>query len=184
MSCNRGRAQLRHSATVDILYTCIYKRVYKFFWQAFLWKVCMADFNCHSKLHESKMFEPHHGTTYLRGSTRKYNVKNQFGKYTPQNNLITRNTEQIVYVHYLSHVIRLWYFSSSINSFFQTRMCSHPVGQDVWFLVGPFVYFHTSYVQTAKALVRLRGCAGSPETSLVAYAISTIISWAGSFSKC
>ena len=26
----------------------------------------------------------------------------------------------------------------------QTRMRSHPVGLDVWFLAGPFVYFHTS----------------------------------------
>ena len=40
---------------------------------------------------------------------------------------------------------------------------------------------HTSSVWTAKALVRLRGCAGSPELSLVACVISTIISWAGSF---
>ena len=32
----------------------------------------------------------------------------------------------------------------------------------------------------ASALVRLRGCAGSPVPSLVAYVISTIISWAGS----
>ena len=39
----------------------------------------------------------------------------------------------------------------------QTRMGSHPVGLDVWCLVGPFVYFHTSCVRTAKALVRLRG---------------------------
>ena len=31
------------------------------------------------------------------------------------------------------------------------------------------VYFHTSFVRTAKALARLRGCAGSPEPSLVAY---------------
>ena len=31
------------------------------------------------------------------------------------------------------------------------------------------------------ALARLRGCAGSPEPSLVAFVISTIISWAGSF---
>ena len=61
----------------------------------------------------------------------------------------------------------------------QTRMHSHPVGLDVWFLVGPFV--HTSCVRTAKALARLHGCAGSPETSLVVYVISTIISWAGSF---
>ena len=64
---------------------------------------------------------------------------------------------------------------------FQTRMLSHPVGLDVWFLVGPFVYFHTSCVRTAKALARQRGCAGSPEPSLVAYVISTIISWAASF---
>ena len=62
-------------------------------------------------------------------------------------------------------------------------MHSHLVGLDVWFLVGPFVYFHTSCVQTAKALARLRGCAGSPEPSLVAYVISTVISWAGSINK-
>ena len=31
------------------------------------------------------------------------------------------------------------------------RMRSHPMGLDVWFLVGPFVFFHTSCVQTAKA---------------------------------
>ena len=30
-------------------------------------------------------------------------------------------------------------------------MCSHPMGQDVWFLIAPFVYFHTSCVRTAKA---------------------------------
>ena len=63
----------------------------------------------------------------------------------------------------------------------QTRICSHPVELDVWCLVGPFVYFYTSCERTAKALARLRGCAGSPEPSLVAYVISTIISWAGSF---
>ena len=63
----------------------------------------------------------------------------------------------------------------------QTRMRSHPVGLDVWcFESLTFVYFHTSCVQTAKALARLRGCAGSPEPSLVAYVISIIISWAGS----
>ena len=62
----------------------------------------------------------------------------------------------------------------------QTRMHIHPMGLDVWFLVGPFVYFCSLCVQTAKALVKLRRCAGSPEPSLVAYVISTIISWAGS----
>ena len=63
----------------------------------------------------------------------------------------------------------------------QTRMRSHPVGLDVWFFIETFVYFHTSCMQTAKALARLRRCAGSPEPSLVAYVISTTISWAGSF---
>ena len=62
----------------------------------------------------------------------------------------------------------------------QTHLHSHPVGLDVWFLVRPFVYFHTSCVRTAKALARLRACAGSPEASPVAYVISTIISRAGS----
>ena len=65
----------------------------------------------------------------------------------------------------------------------QTRMRSYAGGLDVWCLVGPFVYFHTVCVRTAKALARLRGCAGSPEPSLVAYVISTIISWAVSFYK-
>ena len=63
----------------------------------------------------------------------------------------------------------------------QTRMPSHPVGLDVWFLVGHFVDFHTLCVRTAKALARLRGWAGSSEPSQFAYMISTIISWAGSF---
>ena len=62
----------------------------------------------------------------------------------------------------------------------QTRMRSHSLGLDVWFLVGSFVYFQSSCVRTAKALARLRRCAGSPEPSLVVYAISIIISWAGS----
>ena len=60
----------------------------------------------------------------------------------------------------------------------QTCMRSSPLGLHVWFLVRPFVYFHTLCVRTAKALVRLRIRAVSPEPSLFAYAISTIISWA------
>ena len=62
----------------------------------------------------------------------------------------------------------------------QTCMRSHPARLDDWFLVRPFVYIHTSGVRTAKALARLGGCTGSPKPSLVAYVISTIISWAGS----
>ena len=40
----------------------------------------------------------------------------------------------------------------------QTHLRSHPVGLDIWFLVRPFTYFHTSCVRTAKALARLRRC--------------------------
>ena len=58
----------------------------------------------------------------------------------------------------------------------QMHMHSHPVGLDVWFLVGPFVYFHSSCMWTVKALARLHRFAGSPEPSLVAYVKSTIIS--------
>ena len=57
----------------------------------------------------------------------------------------------------------------------QTCMRSQP-SCGARFLVGPFVYFHTSCVRTAKAQVSLRGSAGSPESSLVADVTSTIIS--------
>ena len=33
-------------------------------------------------------------------------------------------------------------------------MRSYPVGLDVWYLVWPFFYFHTSCARTAKALAR------------------------------
>ena len=84
------------------------------------------------------------------------------------------------HLHKMSQLMRLWHFSSPVNSFFKLRMRSHPVGLDVWFLVEPFVYFHSSCVRTAKALARLRRCARSSEPSLVALVIITIISWAGS----
>ena len=48
--------------------------------------------------------------------------------------------------------IRLWHFLPSEKLILQMRMRSHPVGLDVWFLVGYFVYFRTSCVRTAKAL--------------------------------
>ena len=67
---------------------------------------------------------------------------------------------------------------------FQTHMHSHLVELDVWFFMRSFVCFHASCVLSAKTLVRLYGCAGSPEHSLVAFVISTEISWAGSFLLC
>ena len=64
-------------------------------------------------------------------------------------------------------------FFSSITADFNTSSAIRWAIQDQW--------SSGSCLRTAKALARLRGCAGSPESSLVAYVISTIISWAGSF---
>ena len=58
---------------------------------------------------------------------------------------------------------------SSLNSFFKRACTAIQRDYSVWLLVWLFVYFHTSCVRTAKALARLRQCAGSPEPSLVAY---------------
>ena len=67
----------------------------------------------------------------------------------------------------------------------QTRLRSHPVVLTVWFLVGSFVYF--PYVMCANNERLWWDCAHaqalravSPDPSLVAYVISTIITWAGS----
>ena len=54
----------------------------------------------------------------------------------------------------------------------QMCMYSHLMRLDVWFLVGPSVYFPTLCVRTANAVIRLRGCAGFPEPSLVAWAFA------------
>ena len=74
-----------------------------------------------------------------------------------------------------------WDYSTLRKLNLQTRIRSKPLGLHVWILVRHFVYFHTLGVRIAKALARRRGCTVSPEPSLVACAISTIISWAGSF---
>ena len=126
---------------------------------------------------------------------------NRFTELKNLHSLMTYSTPNLAAISFPLHtwsfrtsVLKYWKVmvraSSEIMALFvlskfilQTRMHCHPMGLDVWFLVGPFVYFHTSCMQTAKALARLRGCAGSPEPSLVAYAISTIISWAGSYWK-
>ena len=77
------------------------------------------------------------------------------------------------------NVMRLWYFSFSVNSFFKAH--AQPSSWDRCLMFGwTFVCFHFPCVRTAKVLVRLCGCAGSPEPSVVAYVKSAIISWAGS----
>ena len=80
--------------------------------------------------------------------------------------------------------MRLWYFSSSVNHFSNTHAQPTRVTRYLIF-VRPFVHFHTSCVRKVKALARLRGCAGSPEPSLVANVIRSwliyyfIINWIG-----
>ena len=68
--------------------------------------------------------------------------------------------------------MRLWYFLSSVNSFFKHACAAIQWGRCP-FLVGPFVC-----VCQQRRL--WQDCAGSPEPSLVACLISTIFSWAGS----
>ena len=79
----------------------------------------------------------------------------------------------------MRHVMRVLFFSSFVNSFFKRACAAIQCDYMSHFLVGPFAYFHTSCLRTEKDLARLRGCAGSPVPSLIAYVINTIISWAG-----
>ena len=81
----------------------------------------------------------------------------------------------------LSHLMRLWHFSSYIISFFK---CACPAIQ--WgrcLIFGWTLCLLPYFMCISKALPRLRGWAGSPEPSLIAYVVSTIISWAGSFGQ-
>ena len=61
--------------------------------------------------------------------------------------------------HRLSHVVRLWYFSSSVISFFKCACAAIQWGLDVGF----FGRTLRLMLRTARALARLRECAGSPE---------------------
>ena len=70
-------------------------------------------------------------------------------------------------------LLLILYFKKNVLLNIEFSDKSHPVGLDVWFLVRPFICFHTLCVRTVKALVRLRRW----EPLLVAYVISTIISW-------
>ena len=51
---------------------------------------------------------------------------------------------------------------------FQLRMPSHSEGLGICFSVWRFLLIHCLYERSAKVLARLRGCAGSPEPSLLA----------------
>ena len=62
---------------------------------------------------------------------------------------------------------------------FQLCMPSHSEGPGIWLSVWRFLLTHCLYERAAKVLARLRGCAGLPEPSLLAYAISTKFAWRG-----
>ena len=51
---------------------------------------------------------------------------------------------------------------------FQPRMPSHSEGPRIWLSGWKFLLIHCLYERAAKVLARLRGCAGSPEPSLLA----------------
>ena len=51
---------------------------------------------------------------------------------------------------------------------FQLRMPSHSEEPGIWLSVWRFLLTHCLYERAAKVLARLRGCAGSPEPSLLA----------------
>ena len=58
-------------------------------------------------------------------------------------------------------------------------MPSHSEGPEIWLSVWRFLLTHCLYEWAPKVLARLRGCAGSPEPSLLAWAISTKFAWRG-----
>ena len=60
-------------------------------------------------------------------------------------------------------------------------MPSHSEGPGIWLSVWRFLLTHCLYERAAEVLARLRGCAGSPELSLLAQAISTKFAWRGPY---
>ena len=52
----------------------------------------------------------------------------------------------------------------------------------IWLSAWRFLLTHCLDERAAEVLARLRGCAGSPEPSLLAWAISTKFAWRGPFS--
>ena len=62
-------------------------------------------------------------------------------------------------------------------------MPRHSEGPGIWLSVWRFLLTHCFYERAVKVLARLRGCAGSPEPLLLAYAISTKFAWRGPYNS-
>ena len=63
-------------------------------------------------------------------------------------------------------------------------MLNHSEWPGIWLSVWRLLLTHCLYERAAEVLARPRGCAGSPEPSLLAYAISTKFAWRGPFEFC
>ena len=74
----------------------------------------------------------------------------------------------------LAHKVYIWapsseFVSSSIPSWQTLTAHAHnSEGPGIWFSVWRFLLTHCLYERVAEVLARLRGCAGSPEPSLLA----------------
>ena len=62
---------------------------------------------------------------------------------------------------------------------FEHSVMTNSEGPGIWPSVWRFLLTHCLYEQVAEVLARLCGCAGSPEPSLLAQAISTKFAWRG-----
>ena len=94
--------------------------------------------------------------------------------------LITIGKHGVIRVTDLSRLMRLWHLSPSVNSFFKHACAAIHCGYTSDFWSDPS---STSILYVSEQRRLWQNCAAvSPEPSLFAYAISTIISWAGSFS--
>ena len=77
------------------------------------------------------------------------------------------------------------FVSSSIPSWqILTAYASHSEELGIWLSVWRFLLTHCLYERVAEVLARLHGCAGSPEPSLLTYAIRTKFPWRGPYLFC
>ena len=75
--------------------------------------------------------------------------------------------------HFIGFVMRWlkWLtliFEHSVMTNFNCACPSHSEGPGIWLSVWRFLLIRCLYERAAKVLARLRGCAGSPEPSLLA----------------
>ena len=136
--------------------------------------------------HKVLIFFTLHSIGWMQKSTRTWQ------KVTPLSLLLTKavmtieTANLIILWNKMSHVMRLWHFSSIVNSFFKCKCADTQGGQMSDFRSDPsstsilHVYEQRwLWWDCADAQARL-SLRWSPEPSLVANVLSTITSWASS----